>query len=80
MFQYVKPGGMWVIEDITDTYERPEKILQHINDLADEGHTVEYFQNFESTRDDSNIIFITKKLTTAPSSNWILGVEYSENA
>jgi hypothetical protein len=80
MFQYVKPGGMWVIEDITDTYERPEKILQHINDLADEGHTVEYFQNFESTRDDSNIIFITKKLTTAPSSNWILGVKYSENA
>ena len=78
MFQYLKPGGIWVIEDVTDTYERPDKIIEHVNDLADEGHAVEYFQNFTSTRDDSNIIFITKKITKVPSNKWILGVEYEE--
>ena len=78
MFQYLKPGGIWVIEDVTDTYERADKILDYVNELADEGHTVEYFQNFVSTRDDSNIIFITKKITELkPVTKWILCTEYT---
>jgi len=60
-WQYLKPGGWYCIEDITDRYEQPTKIIEYLNELSEEGHSVGWFENPESIRQDSRMVAIKKK-------------------
>ena len=60
-WQYLKPGGWYCIEDITDRYERPVKLIEYLNELSEEGHSVGWFENPDSIRYDSRMVAIKKK-------------------
>jgi len=57
----LKPGGWYCIEDITDRYERPVKLIEYLNELSEEGHSVGWFENPDSIRYDSRMVAIKKK-------------------
>ena len=76
MWDYLKPGGWYFIEDIHEKFEPCEKLLEFINDLGDEGNEVSWFEYPNSLKDnfdpevfagsmhDSNLIAVRKKFLT----------------
>jgi|TARA_R110000765_G_scaffold157296_1_gene260504 hypothetical protein len=74
LWDFLKPGGWYMIEDVTDVYEPPDKILEYVNELSERGHEVGWFEFPKQNKDDhdSNLIAIKKSyLTTTniPSEN-----------
>ena len=74
LWDYLKPGGWYFIEDITDRFEPPDGLLEYVNRIGEEGHEVGWFEypsemKTELDRDqfaehDSNLIAIRKKYLT----------------
>ena len=74
LWNYLKLGGWYMIEDITDTFEPPDKILEYANELSARGHEVGWFEFPKQDKDnhDSNLIAIKKSYLTTmntPSEN-----------
>ena len=76
LWDYLKPGGWYFIEDIHERFEPCDKLLEFIEDLSSEGHEVGWFEypnnlkvNFDSNKfagsmHESNLIAIRKKFLT----------------
>ena len=78
LWKFLKLGGWYMIEDITDRYEPPDKILEYVNELSERGHSVGWFEypKQKETNHDSNLVAIKKQLATnipseTPDAPWI---------
>ena len=74
LWNFLKPGGWYMIEDITNLYEPPDKIIEYINELSERGHEVGWFEFPKQNKDshDSNLVAIKKSYpttTNVPSEN-----------
>ena len=69
LWDFLKPGGWYMIEDITDLYEPPDKILEYINEISERGHEVGWFEYPKQKKDDhdSNLVAIKKSQHTTTS-------------
>ena len=74
LWDYLKPGGWYFVEDITDKFELPDRLLEYMNRLGEEGHEVGWFEypsemkteldRDQFTEHDSNLVAIRKKYLT----------------
>ncbi len=57
LWQYLKPGGWYFIEDITEAHEPSRKLLEYIDSLGEQGHEIGWFHYPDNLKEhfDPNI-------------------------